>query len=406
MTLAILPAEIPAEAHIVLTPMQEQQIGWGEIYHAPIAYQRTTPALALLQETLMQANPGKLPLYTDDNHRGLRYPHLMITNRTRVNAREIPGGHVFISDALIAAFLSYGFDPQTGRTSGMQKERDFGNMYEFYGHSAIATAIAHEDAHWMRHFLQRETDLMTSLITRQQENDLRVKILAGDGSGFNSLFNALGYSDKLFPKVSEFIYKEEYEADREAMELLDNTDSLSPGSLFTVVARLREADPAQAKKEKETVHPPASVRRQVAIDHIRKISHGRVELMQDGRMKLDGKLFMGSGYLPKRDDVSAFDRTVFVAGELAKCVKYGATRFDVIDDDYSYKQSGRMYPIKAVNDSTRKHIFIDKLDVSQRDAAALKNGDPSGHAAEMKVAKAIKKFLESKAGRARSIGQG
>jgi len=384
----------PAEARITITPLQEQQIGWGSINKAAVAYIHELPALDYIQNVLITNNKDRLVAYKDDNHRGLRSPHVYMTNRTMVNAYSIPGGHIFVSDALIPAFMSYGYDPQTGNCSGMSKERKFGIFWEIYGHSTIAAAIAHEDAHWERNFIQREVDFMTSQTNRAVEDSLKLKLKVADGQGVVRELDAIGLSDKVFPKTKEFIYKEEYEADKGALTLLDNTELFSPGSLMTISRRMRDTETIGGSKA--ISHPSGEVRRQIVIDHIKKLSRGRVEVDQQGCMKLDGKLFMGSGYLPKRDDVSAFDRTVYVAGQLAKCVNFGAKRLTAVVDEDTYKRADGMYPIVAVNDKTTKRVVIDKLDVSQYDATALKTGKPTGHSAEMKAAKEIKKFLEKR----------
>ena len=31
---------------------------------------------------------------------------MLVTNKSRVNAYSLPGGHIFVSDAMIAAFMS------------------------------------------------------------------------------------------------------------------------------------------------------------------------------------------------------------------------------------------------------------------------------------------------------------
>ena len=392
----ILSAVPSAEARITLTPEQEQQIGWGKINRAPIAYQRSNSVLATIQDTLIRANKDRLVAYTDDQHRGLRDPHLLVTNRSIVNAYSVPGGHIFVSDALIPAFLSYQFDPATGVCSGAQKEGQFGNLYELYGHSAIAAAIAHEDVHWERNFLQREVNLIASLINRPVEDDLKLKLKVADGQGFDRELDTIGLMDENYQKTKDFVYQEEYDADKNALTLLDNTESFSPGSLMTIATRMYDKE---GVGKKSLPHPKAEVRRQIAIDHIKKISHGRVELDQQGRMKLDGKLFMGKGYLPARDDVTAYDRTSYVAGELAKSVSFGANHITAATDSNAYRQSGGMYLVTAVNRSTNKHIVIDKFDISQYDASALESGKESSHSDEMKAAKEIKKFLEKNSAR-------
>ena len=380
------------EAQIKLTPAQEQQVGQGQINNARIAYQASCPQLGMIQDTIIKWNRDRLASYRDDNHRGLRTPHMLVTNKSRVNAYSLPGGHIFVSDAMIAAFMSREFDPNTGISSGLQKESQFGNGFEIYGHSALAAAIAHEDSHWERNFLQQETDLITSHISSAQENSLKQKLQAQDGAGFNDQLDELGFSDKLFPSVKNFVYDEELKADRGAMEFLDNTDVYSPGSLMMVVSRMIDPKAGAAKK---IVHPKASVRKQQVMEHINRLSNGRVQIDEAGRMKLDGKLFMGNGWLPARSDVTQYDRTTYVAGQLAKSIACNAKRISPLDDAHSISSSGNMIPLVAVNDTTKKRFVIDKFAISKQDALNIEAGKESGHSTENRAAKEIAKFLRS-----------
>ena len=378
-----------AEARITLTPAQEQQIGRGQINSENIAYQKDHLQLTTIQNTIIKWNRNRLKAYTNAHIRGLRNPNLLITNRSRVNAYSLPGGHIFVSDAMVVAFMSREFDPNTGVTTGMQKENRFGNGFELYGHSALAAAIAHEDAHWERNFIQRETNTIVSNISPAQENDLKKKLHAGDGQGYNRTLDTLGFTDRLFPTVKKFVYTEELEADKIAMEYLDNVDVYSPGSLMTVVSRMR--NPVDAPKK--LIHPNATVRKSLVIEHIKKRSNGRVQIDNEGKMKLDGKLFMGKGYLPARQDVTAFDRTAYVAGQLAKCVHDRATRISPMTDKHAISSANGMVVIVGVNDITQKRYVIDKFDISAKDASSLEAGKNAGHSAESRAAKEIIKFL-------------
>ncbi len=383
-----------AEARIILTPQQEQQVGWGQITYANVAYQDTNLKLKIIQDSLIRWNKDKLTAYTNDNSRGLRNPHLLVTNRSKVNAYSLPGGHIFLSDALITAFMSVKFDPNTGVPTGAQKENEFGNGYELYGHSAIAATIAHEDSHWVRNFLQKETDTITSMIGDRQENDLKLKLQVGDGRGFSNKLDELGFTNKVFPKVKKFVYDEEIAADKMALELLDNTDAYSPGSLMTVVTRMK--DPVD--KPDTLPHPKAIVRKQLVVEHINRISHGRVQLDEDGRMMLDGKLFMGTGYLPARQDVTEYDRTVYVAGQLAKCIHNNAKELVPMVDSHAINRSKGMIPVVAVNRATRKRFVVDKFNISEYDMSKLVTGQHSSSSAENSAVREIQKFLHHRQG--------
>ena len=105
--------------------------------------------------------------------------------------------------------------------------------------------------------------------------------------------------------------------------------------------------------------------------HIKNLSGGRVVVDMDGRMRLDGKLFQGTGFMPSRNDVDSFDRTAYVAGQLAKCVREGASQVTFIDDEDSLQKSGGM-PLMIARGNGSTRFLVDKFDGSRKDEAARK----------------------------------
>ncbi len=111
-------------------------------------------------------------------------------------------------------------------------------------------------------------------------------------------------------------------------------------------------------------------------------------------MKLDGKLFLGTGYLPARHDVSAYDRTAYVAGQLAKSIHYNVRRLIPLDDDSTISRSSGMVPLMAVcGDGPGRRFVIDKFAVTKSAARALVAGQEAGYGPEIKAAAEIYAFL-------------
>ncbi len=270
MAATVLAVGGSVEARINLTPVQEQQVGKWQIRDAGAAYLEVSPALATIQNELIFSNLDRLCPYRNNNSRGLRPPHLLCTNDSRVSAYSVPGGHTFVSDTMVTAFLSRDFDPYTGVSTGERKELD--NGYELYGHSALAAALAHEASHWERNFLQQETDVITARITSAKEVELRHSLQTEEGRRYSAKLDELGFSPSVLPGVKEFIHREELASDEGAMEFMDNTEFYSPGSLMTVISRLRDSVP-DAKK---ISHPSNALRKQQVGEHINRLSQGRV----------------------------------------------------------------------------------------------------------------------------------
>ena len=130
MVAAFMLIAAPAEARIAISPAQEQVAGEGQIRNAGVAYIEEYPPLQIIQDTIIRWNPGRLAVFRDSSRRGLRPVHLLITNESKVNAFSVAGGHIFVSDAMVKAFMARNFNPNTGNVSGLEKP--LGNGYEVY----------------------------------------------------------------------------------------------------------------------------------------------------------------------------------------------------------------------------------------------------------------------------------
>lgn len=362
MAAALMLLAALAEARIAISPAQEQVAGEGQIRNAGAAYIKEYPPLQIIQDTIIKWNKSRLTIFSDINRRGLHPVHLLITKNSRVNAFSVAGGHIFVSDAMTKAFMARNFDPNTGKTSGMEKP--LGNGYEIYGHSALAAVLAHEYSHWEGNYLQQEADLVVSYLNGPGEGVLAGKLERGDGQSFMREMEHIASLPKVQPSVTAFFQKEEARADSGAMDLLDRTDVYSPGSLMTVASRLLDTNGLSDAK-----HPGSAARKAAAAAHIRKLSGGRVEIGIDGKMKLDGKLFLGTGFMPSRSDVDSFDRTAYVAGQLAKCVHEGISQVVFVDDENSLQLSGGM-PLMIARGNGDVRFLVDKFDGSRKDESA------------------------------------
>ncbi len=125
---AILAAALglgTAEARILVSSMEEQIIGRGQVVvaHVPYIKHRT---MERIQSDLISDNPKRLRPCSDPKRRGLQPPNMAYTNLKTVNGYYMAGGNVFLTDGLLYAFLSRDFSPETGRASGMDKDSKLG----------------------------------------------------------------------------------------------------------------------------------------------------------------------------------------------------------------------------------------------------------------------------------------
>jgi hypothetical protein len=92
---------------------------------------------------------------------------------------------------------------------------------------------------------------------------------------------------------------------------------------------------------------------------------------------------------------------VFVAGQLAKSIHYGAgtkgNRISAITDENTYKKAGNKTMLIAYNnkDSNRRFL-LDKFDISLEETEKIADGKAAGAAKEYKAEQEIVRFLQKK----------
>ena len=109
-------------------------------------------------------------------------------------------------------------------------------------------------------------------------------------------------------------------ADIDGMDFLNNHPVLSVVGMALFLNCAKD-DGLNKNGKDANEHRSLNERYNVAIDYIRKLSNGRVEIRND-LLYLDGQKFMSTGRLPARRDVTAYDRTIYVAGQLASAINH------------------------------------------------------------------------------------
>ena len=115
--------------------------------------------------------------------------------------------------------------------------------------------------------------------------------------------------------------KSEYAADEEAWALLESVPEYSIGSQLT--DNLLRKQGKYAFELNNTKSASDDKRIGAIIGHISKISGGRVKIDEACRLTVDGRPFMGTGYVPASDDATKEERTAYLAGQIASCMKDG-----------------------------------------------------------------------------------
>ena len=148
-------------------------------------------------------------------------------------------------------------------------------------------------------------------------------------------------------------------------------------------------------------HRSLSERYDVAIDYISKLSNGRVEIRND-LLYLDGQKFMGKGRLPARRDVTAYDRTIYVAGHLASAInhnlsaKSGSITFKGKYIENLYRTKKMTYFVVEPAGSEKPFFVMDfvPIEINRLNAILEKRVHPQND--EERVVVEIMNFLNKK----------
>lgn len=371
-------AQIPAEAY-TLTPEAEYRAGEGLAkWHPP---RIDNLWLKTILWYIIDRNPDRLRWATDSNTRGIVDCSMGYTKGKFMNSVCLPGGRIIVYDGLIEAMTTR--DVEGGNVlSG--KVTPLSDASSIYGTSAVAIVIAHECVHWEQNSLQGIIDTMFPLLSA----DTRKKLIyeAEHGDGLCRQMDMVSTSENVSPALSKFIYNSEEAADKGSLELVMNCNIFSPGSLITAAEILGGGDDAKAP------HPTKEKRIKMGKDYIARISGGRIRLDSEDRMSIDGKLFMGTGYMPERDDVNKKNRTLYVAGQLAKslCQHHDTM---VLGGARAFRDfNGHVVMMSYVKGSSADGTVIDIFDLTINDEREIYAGKKKKNP-EYKALTTLRNFL-------------
>lgn len=323
----------------------------------------------------------------NDTQRGLEYPRV-IPDKDDVNANNLPGGITTINKGLIdECFYNH--------IAGRRIPTD--DTAFIYGRSQMANVLAHEMTHWV----DRDWFRLLSTVeegARQKEVVHRAfqdYINRGDWKLLMDNFTAFSNQPQIMSVLQNFSVRTEMEADAGAFRLLERSEIYSPGS-FAVYMETRMAHPnAISNPNKINKHPPAVDRYNAILARIAETSGGRVKY-ENRTLYLDGKKFLGTGAMPDTIDGTSTERTLYLAGQLAKAVKY---RMGTKDGSLYFAKGTRdrdgRVALMGRNNVTGQTVMFDLFRISPETADALMNGKkPVGE--EEKALVAIHDFLKQK----------
>ena len=189
------------------------------------------------------------------------------------------GGYVMIPNQTVSL--------ANGRQGALHRNQNVNNDYNIYNNSNIAETLAHEFAHFTNNDVRKGN-------TRKSKTSIAC----------------------------------EYQADATAREFLANVPEYSIGSQLLIYAG-GHWNGFDERRGIQT-HPADKDRFQAIVDGIKKASNGRVSVDNELHLTVDGKLFMGTGYVQTTDEADKKVRTAYLAGQIATCIQEGIWNRDYI----------------------------------------------------------------------------
>lgn len=303
-----------------LTSFEERNIGMEAIkLYEQQNKSYTDGYIVNIQNCLIEANPNELNRFDDGKHK--RYlSDVKISTEPVVNGFSFPGGFTYLTKDLIEMIDTIR-DDGYGDLDHLRNHKDIVNVYN---KGTIAFVMAHEFGHFANEDYLRKTD-------KQMTTDMLFAAFGGTGDVNQSMIEDQAHSLITELNTKQMSLRTEEQADAKGLDFIENIPQWGTGNAAIFFHRLWALE-SREKTGKDTSNPHSSteLRLQRVFDKMKEDSNGRVEIKHD-RLFVDGKLFMGTGLLPAKEDVTAQDRTYYVAGQLATAIKHGILKKDTVN---------------------------------------------------------------------------
>ena len=320
-------------------------------------------------DNIVKANPNVLRMRNgkNDTQRGLQYPYIISDDES--NAHNLPGGILTLNEGLVNECL---YNSKTSEVHGT------GDKAFIYGRSMMANIIAHEMTHWVNKDWFRLLGFVEDGANDGEVVHRAFQDYINRGDWKLLMDNVTAFSTK--PEVKKVLQqnskKVEMQADAGAFRLLEHSEIYSPGSLAVYMeAHNIEYNNDTHNESKINQHPEPIARYNAILARISEASNGRVKY-ENHMLYLNGKKLLGTGVMPATIGGDSTARTLFLAGQLAKAVKYqmgtrngGALYFSkgALDSDGRIAFMGK-------NNATGQTVMFDLFNVTPEAADALMSG--------------------------------
>jgi len=306
-----------ASAHL-LSCAQERGIG-AKVYNKAnkghdVRVAEDGSAVACIQDRLVQYNPERLNM-KDGKHKRWIARTEVDYSATYPNAFMAPGGYNVIYEKEIEMGRTY--DKYDKIQQDPVRPLDVAN---YSARSNVAATLAHEYGHWANADFLRMADRHIAL---------SVALAAIPVPGAAAVAASVGAQAANVMVIRQETFAAEAGADEAALEFLDNVPDYSMGSVLSNFHRDQKYMRSHNMKEGGGfqnflyAHSHTDTRMERARDYIKKVSKDCVDIDEDFRLRVDGTLVNGTGRLMDADRADGKERTAFLAGQIASCIKRG-----------------------------------------------------------------------------------
>ena len=338
--------------------------------------------LNFIKDELISHNPSKLNA-NDGRHTRYLYP-IKESAQQGLDALTIPSGRIYVTTQLIDFVFTI---PSTGETDFRQQ--GIRNGINLYQRSMMGAILAHECSHWYNRDFQRKIDTLYG-----EEGMNKLIGTSHEATRDNLITIMTDIAQNKTASNTRFSVENEYLADKQAVEFINNCQQISVGSLISFLYRLQMNenkyvvegvnDKHVVLKENYNPHPDTAERIRRLENQVSQMSNGRV-VFSNKKFYLDGKLFMGTGTLRATNKGSSLDRTYYVAGEVANLIRensFGRVRLRPINDneDENNPNTTDYYLIYDSASSNRARV-IDKVYLKPKEALYIRGelDTPNGY---------------------------
>lgn len=265
-----------------------------------------------MQNVIINANASVFRNRGDG--RTLEWIRVVDEGNNSISASTLAGGYIYITEDTLKFINTI---PDKGYIEGQLRPNV---MHNVYNDSMLSFVIAHEMSHWAN------MDFLKHYNTVESANAMRSVLGVGKATmtreqGMQYLQNYENRQD-----IRNFSIQVEDQADIDGIKYANKNGMYSGtgGALMYLHRTAKLEGITGSGGVSYNPHSATGKRLNRVYAYLRSSSNNRVSIDNMGRLTVDGKLLNGNGKAPAdRREVTAQERTFYVAGQIASAIQKG-----------------------------------------------------------------------------------